>query len=89
MATSDFVKGMQNNISLYVTSERLNNVSFRQKLDSISENVFQRQNLLELVFQDILTFDAQNPVVGSLLRELDIGKKDIASGLVKKAPNQG
>ena len=42
------------------------------------------KNLLELIFQDISTFDAQNPVVGLLLRKLDIGKKDVASAPIKK-----
>ena len=50
------------------------------------KNIFWCQNPLELVFEDISTFDAQNPIVGSLLQELDIGKKDIASELIKKAP---
>ena len=31
-------------------------------------------------------FDAKNPIAGSLLTELDVGKKDIASELIKKAP---
>ena len=77
---------MQDDINLYVTRDRLNNMSFRQRLDLILKNIFRRQNPLELVFQDISTFDAKNPVVGSLLRELDISKKDIASDLVEKAP---
>ena len=29
LATSDFAKGMQDNINLYVTRDRLNNASFR------------------------------------------------------------
>ena len=41
------------------------------------------------MFEDISTFHAQNPVVGSLLQELDIGKKDLASELIKKAPRAG
>ena len=45
-----------------------------------------RQNPIELVFEDILTFDAENPIVGSLLRELD-GRKTLTAGdLVKKEP---
>ena len=48
------------------------------------KNLLRRQNPLELVFQDILTFDAQRPIVGSLL--LDVEKKNIESELVKKAP---
>ena len=47
------------------------------------------QNPFELVFQDVSTFDAQNPVAGSMVEELDIGKKDIESNLVKKAPKTG
>ena len=77
---------MQDDINLYVMRDRLNNASFRQKLDPISKNIFIRQNPLELVFQGISTFDAQNTVVGSLLRELDIAKKDATSNLVGKAP---
>ena len=64
-----------------------NNASFRQKLNPIAKNIFKRQNPLELVLQDISTFDAQNPIIGSLLRENDVGKKDIDSKFLKKAPN--
>ena len=52
----------------------------------MAKNTLRRQNPLELVFQDILTFNAQNPIVVSMLRELDVGKKDIASELIKKNP---
>ena len=50
LATTDFAKGMQDNINLYVTCDRLNNASFRQKLDPISKNIFRTKNPLELVF---------------------------------------
>ena len=48
---------MQDDISLYVTRDKLNNASFKQKLDPIEKNIFQRQNPLEIVFKDISTFD--------------------------------
>ena len=57
----------------------------RQKLYPISKNI-KRQNRSELVFEDISTFDAENPIVGSLLKELDIGKKNLTSNLVEKTP---
>ena len=38
------------------------------------------------MFEDISTFDAQNPIIGSLLQELDIVKKDLANELIKEAP---
>ena len=79
LSTSDFGKGMEDDINVYVTRDKLNNVSFRQKLDLIEENIFRRKNPLELVFMKISTFDAQNPVAGSLLKELDLGKKGIGT----------
>ena len=42
---------------------------------------------MELVLEDISTFDSENPIVGSLLRELDVEKKKLASDLIKQAPN--
>ena len=74
LATSDFAKSMQTDINHYVTKDRINDASFRQKLDPISKNILRRQNPLELVSEDISTFDAENPIVGSLLRETDIKK---------------
>ena len=77
---------MQTGINHYVKNDRINNASFRQKLDPMSKNILRTQNPLELVFEDISTFDAKNPIVRSLLNELDAGKKDIASELIKKSP---
>ena len=74
LATSDFAKGSQTDINHYVTRDRINDASFRQKLDSISKNILRRQSPLKLVFEDISTFDAENPIVGSLLREIDLKK---------------
>ena len=45
-----------------------------------------RQNPLELVFEDVSTFDAENPITGSLLREPEVKKKILASDLIKGAP---
>ena len=76
MATSDFAKSIQTDINHYVTRDGINDASFRQKLDPISKNILRRQNLLELVFEDISTFDTENPIFGSLFREIDILKKN-------------
>ena len=80
LATIDFAKGIQTDINHYVTKDKINNASFRrQKLDPIGKNILRRQNSLELVFEDVSTFDAENPIVGSLLKELDVGKKNTNS----------
>ena len=88
LATSDIAKSIQIDINHYVTRDRINDTSFRQKLDPISKNILRRQNPLELVFEDISTFDAENPIVGSLLREIDIKKKQSDSDFIKSLPSQ-
>ena len=82
LATSDFAKSIQTDINYYVTRDRINDASFRQKLDPISKNILRRQNPLELVFEDISTFDAENPIVGSLLREIDLKKNSLTAILL-------
>ena len=76
LATSDFAKSIQTDINHYVTRDRINDASFRQKSDPISKNILRRQNPLEAVLEDISTFDAENLIVDSLLREIDIKKKN-------------
>ena len=78
LATSDFAKSIQTDINHNVAQDRINNASFRQKLGPISKNILRRQNPLEVVFEDISTFDAENPAEGSLLREIDIKYKIFA-----------
>ena len=74
MATCDFAKSIQTDSNHYVTRDRINDASFRQRLDPISKNILRRQNPAELVFEDISTFDAENPIAESLLRKIDIKK---------------
>ena len=94
LATSDLAKGIQTDRNHYVTRNRINDASFRQKLDPISKNILNIyiQNIyiyaLELVFEDISTFDAENPIVGSLLREIDLNKKQTESDFIKSLPSQ-
>ena len=77
LATSDIAKSIQTDINHYVTRDRINNASFRKKLDTISKNILRRQNPLKLVFKDISTYDAKNPIVESLLKETDIKKSSL------------
>ena len=64
LATSHFAKSIQTDLNHYVTRGRINDASFRKKLDPISKNILRRQNPLEVVFEDVSTFDAENPIVG-------------------------
>ena len=44
---------MQDDINLYIICDKINNASFRQKVDLIEKNIFRMQNRLDLVFKDI------------------------------------
>ena len=83
LATSDFAKSIHTDINHYVTRDRINDANFRQKLGPISKNILRRQNPFELVFEDISTFDAENLIVGSLLREIDIKKNQSDSDFIR------
>ena len=87
LATSDFAKSIQTDINHSVTRDRINDASFRQRLDLISKNILRRQNPLGLVFEDISSFDSENPIVGSLLREIDVKKKQSDSDFIKSLPS--
>ena len=87
LATSDFAKSIQTDINYYVTRDRINDASFRQRLDPISKNILRRYLHLFTVFEDISKFDTENPIVGSLLREIDINKKQSDSDFIKSLPS--
>ena len=85
LATSKYEKQIQEDSDPYITRDRLNDGNFRRKLDPIAKDVIRKENPIELVFKHISTFDAINPIVGSLLKEIHIGKKDIFSKIISKA----
>ena len=88
LATSDFAKSIQTDINHYVTRDRINDASLKQKLDPISKNILRGQNPVEVVFEDVSTFDAENHIVGSLLREIDLNKNQTDSDFIKSLPSQ-
>ena len=75
LGTSEYVSDIQSDIDLFVTRGRFNEASIRHKLDPIEKSVWRTKNPLALLFKDVATFDAQNPIIGSLLREIDLAKK--------------
>ena len=62
----------------------------RDKLYTKARSNIKKRNQKSKPFwalNNISTFDAENPVIGSLLQEIDIGKKDVLSKILTKAPN--
>ena len=82
---SNYAQEIQSDIDLYLTKSRHIEASFRRKLDPIEKNVWRTENPLALLFKDGSNFDVQNPVIGSLLREIYLKKKKTTSDLSKKA----
>ena len=70
LGMSNYAQEIQSDIDLYVTRGTHNESSFRRKLDPIEKNVWRTENPLALLFKDVSNFDAENPVIGSLLREI-------------------
>ena len=84
LGTSEYANDIQSDIDLFVTRGRFNEASVRHNLDPIAKSILRTENPLVLLFKDVATFDAQNPVIGSLLRETDLSKKGKNSDLIKK-----
>ena len=84
LTTNALGKEIQGEIDLYVINSRLNEASFKRKLDPVSKKILKNQNPIDLLFKHIKYFDAQNRVIGSLIKEVDIGKKKNLSKFLYK-----
>ena len=84
LETTEYANDIQSDIDLFVTKGRFNEASIRHKLDPIVKSVWRTENLLVLLFKDVAMFDVQNPIIGSLIREIDLAKKGKYSDLINK-----
>ena len=84
LGTSEYANDIQSDIDLFVTRGRFNEASARHKLNPFVKSVLRTENPLAFLFKDVVTFDSQNPIIGSLLREFDLAKKGKNSDLIKK-----
>ena len=57
LGTSNYARGIQLDIDLYMTRGRHKQASFRRKLDPIEKSVWRTENPLLLLFKDIANFD--------------------------------
>ena len=73
LAYSEIWRHLREEIDLQVTDGRLNDVRVRNKLNPLYKNVLQRQNPYEIVFRYISKFNWQNPIIESLLTEIESG----------------
>ena len=85
LATNNFGNEIQGELNLYRMDGKLNNASFRRKLYPISKNVIRNKNPIEFLFKVLKHFDEQNPVIGNLTKEIDLGNKKDLSKILKGA----
>ena len=62
----------------------MNDARVGQYLEPVCKNIHWRQNPYGIIFDDKSKFDIQNPIIGSLLGEIDSGK---LTGESVKFPN--
>ena len=89
LGTTDIGENIQEEINLVVTSDKLNDATLHNKFDTVYQNELRRQNPCKILFKGISKCDAQNPVIGTLLSEIESVKfkdSDIKKFL-GKAPN--
>lgn len=67
----------------------MNDATVRRKFDTVYQNVLRRKNPNEILFKDISKLDSQNPIIGSLLSEIESVKfKDSEiKKFLRKAPD--
>ena len=66
---------IQENLNMIVTDGGFNNASVRRELDTKYPSVMKKSNPIDVVFKDKAKFDVQNPVVGSLIAQVQESKK--------------
>ena len=74
LATGDIGKSIQGNLKLAVTDGKLNNAIIRHAVDTKDKHILANPNPLQVTFKDIKIFDAQNPIIGKVLTQIEISK---------------
>ena len=79
---------IQNSLDMIVTNGKFNNAGIRRALDTKYPTIMRKPNAIDVVFKDKAKFDAQNPVIGKLLSQIQTDKNDKAlQKQLEKAPS--
>ena len=74
LATDLMQDTIQENLNVIVTDGSFNNASIRRTLDTKYPSVMKKSNPIDVVFKDKALFDMQNPIVGSLIAQVQENK---------------
>ena len=70
LATGLMQDTIQENLNMKVTDGSFNNASIRRTLDTKYPSMMKKSNPIDAVFKDKTKFDVQNPIVGSLIAQV-------------------
>ena len=74
VATGLLKDSIQDSLDMIVTNEKLNDPSVRRALDTKYLSVMKKSNPMDFVFKDKAKFDTQNPIISTLLMQIQSGK---------------
>lgn len=74
LATGLLKDTIQDTLDMIVTDGKCNNASLRRVFDTKYPLVMKKVNPVDFVFKDKAKFDAQTPIIGTLLTEIELGK---------------
>ena len=74
LATGLMQDTIQENLNMIVTDGGFNDTSIRRTLDTKYPSVMKKSNPINAVFKDKAKFDVQNPIVGSLIAQVQENK---------------
>ena len=74
LATGILKDSIQDSLDMIVTDAKFNNASVRTVLDTKYPSVMKKSNPIDVAFKDKAKFDFQNPIIGTLLTQIESGK---------------
>ena len=75
LATGLLKDSMQDSLDMTVSSDgKVSNAAVRRQLDTKFPSVMRKPNPINAVFKEKAKLDTQNPIIGTLLTQIELGK---------------
>ena len=74
LTTGDIRKSIQKKLKSVVTDGKLNDAIIRPALDTKDKHILADPNPFQVTIKDIKNFDAQNPIIGKVLTQIETSK---------------
>ena len=74
LATGLLKDSIQDSLDMIVADGKFNNASVRRALNTTYPLVMKKSNPIDVVFKNKVKFDTQNPIIGTLLTQIQSGK---------------